>query len=160
MDRAAPGDGQHPVFLLVIQVAMKDYVAPNHVQHDVFLFLALLAVPGVDPLVAELDGDPLQGPSLSPGVQDQGHGGSSTQSCQQQLVGIGTQSVPIWRRLVGYPGMGSGGHHLLEVLKAFNLDCIHRVPPLTLIEICQEVRQFENSVERSMWASTKLDASH
>jgi len=108
MDRAAPGDGQHPVFLLVIQVAMKDYVAPNHVQHDVFLFLALLAVPGVDPLVAELDGDPLQGPSLSPGVQDQGHGGSGAQSGQQQLVGIGTKSVAIWQRLVGYPRMGSG----------------------------------------------------
>ncbi len=61
MDRAAPGDGQHPVFLLVIQVAMKDYVAPDYAQHDVFLFLALLAVPGVDPLVADLDGDPLQG---------------------------------------------------------------------------------------------------
>ncbi len=42
MDRAAPGDGQHPVFLLVIQVAMKDYVAPDYVQHDVFLFLALV----------------------------------------------------------------------------------------------------------------------
>ena len=65
------------------------------------MLFALLAVPGVDPLVAQLCGDPVQGPALPLSVEGEGYGGSGPQGLEKQLVGIGPQVISGVGGLVG-----------------------------------------------------------
>lgn len=67
---------------------------------------AVLAVFGVDPGVAQCDGDALQGPMLARGVHVQGYRGAGAESGEKEVVRRGASVVADGRRFVGSTGVG------------------------------------------------------
>lgn len=94
MHRAAAGDPGQPVDLLRSQIPLEGELRFDDIDLGIGIALAILAVPGMDLVSAELDLHPFHYPAFALGVHLDGHHLAGAQGGQQQTIRIGPGILP------------------------------------------------------------------